>query len=122
MSKSARFHRAVVLLLALGLPVASPLASAQQDPDQTPSLRASEIQQLQRGSIEALAQDDGYITISGVNYLYDASCRVVVDGVSVPVSAINEGMVVRFLATATGQLSYIDIIGPVDKIRELINN
>lgn len=75
------------------------------------------------GSVESLAQDDGYIRISGNNYSYDDEVTVVfLRGEQVQANTLNEGMAVRFTVSATGQLQRIDILGPFNQTRLLEEN
>lgn len=75
------------------------------------------------GSVEALAQDDGYIRISGSNYSFDDEVTVVfLRGEQVQPNTLNEGMAVRFTVNARGQLQRIDILGPFNQTRLLEEN
>lgn len=76
----------------------------------------------QTGTIQGLAQDDGYITISGTPYPFDSETIVIVQGAQVSDSVLDEGMVVRYRLAADGRVAHIEIIGPIDKIRALTNN
>ena len=72
------------------------------------------------GTVQSLAQDDGYITISGRNFAFDNEITVVVlAGEEIDSANLDEGMVVRYTLDTRGTLLRLEIIGPAAKLREL---
>ena len=77
----------------------------------------------QTGTIQQLNQDDGSLTISGQVYAYsDTVTQVTIDGNTVRVEVLTEGMVVRYTLDGSGTLARLEIIGPAAKVRELSSN
>lgn len=75
------------------------------------------------GTIQALRQSEGYITVSGRNYGFDNEITVVSLRGSVVDSAILDGgMVIRYTVDANSTLVQIEILGPAAKLEELDNN
>ncbi len=102
-----RIKRVVVLSLIL----AFTSASAQQ------------VRPAQTGTVQSLAQDDGYITISKQAYVFDTeTTRVLLQGAEVDAAILNEGLVVRFTTDNAGKLLTLEILGPADKLRELVRH
>ena len=101
-----RYCKLGVLLAVLGLSMA---ASAQ-----------SVLTRPQTGTVQALAQDDGFITISGRNYPFDDRVTsVVLAGEKIDSASLDEGMVVRYTLNAQGMLQTLEIIGPASKVNIL---
>ena len=77
----------------------------------------------QTGSIQQLRQDDGYLVISGARYGYDAEIvQVTLGGEPVDAAFLSEGLVVRFVTDREGNLVSMEMLGPIDKIREFQEN
>lgn len=102
----------VVRLSALLVLICASLsASAQGVLSSTPT---------QTGTIQAEAQDDGFLTISGQNYVFSNSLSLVfLNGEQVGSQVLDEGMVVRYTVNADRVLTRIEILGPLDLIRNL---
>lgn len=104
-----RYCKLGLLLAMLGLPLA---ASAQ-----------GVLARPQTGTVQLLAQDDGYITLSGRNYPFDDQVTtVVLFGEEVDAATLDQGMVVRFTLNARGVLLTMEIIGPASKLEILNQN
>lgn len=94
--------------MALGLVLLSAPASAQ-----------SVLAGSQTGTIQAEAQDDGYLTISGRNYTFSSDTQVFLNGQQISTGDLDEGMVVRYTLNNAGALTRIEILGPRNLIRAL---
>jgi hypothetical protein len=104
-----RYCKLGVLLLLLGLPIA---ASAQ-----------GFLSRPQTGTVQALAQDDGFITVSGRNIPFDDEVTtVMLAGVKIDSATLDEGMVIRYTLNSRGFLLTIEIIGPASKLEILNQN
>jgi hypothetical protein len=86
------------------------------------NLHAQVASQVLVGTVDALAQDDGFITISGSNYNYSEETEVYLRGELVDSVTIQEGLSVRFSIDAQGNLLRIDILGPQSMLRLLDQN
>ena len=83
------------------------------------SLAQAVLSGAQTGTIHAVAQDDGYVTISGRNYNFDhAITKIYIADEEVKSTLLFEGMVVRFTVNRENVVNRIDIIGPASKIKE----
>lgn len=119
MNKLRRVTTAISLACLLAASLSAPLAVAQQAVTEANANRnrPTAVSTLV-GTIEAKAEDDGYLTISGTNYSFDSEVtEVYLRDSLVRASAINEGMSVRFSLDARGTLIRIDILGPFNQIR-----
>lgn len=77
-------------------------------------------QEIHQGTIEALDQDNGSLTISGqVLPFSDAVTQVFLEQRQIPASRIDLGMVVRYTLDASGTLLRIELIGPHEMLMEL---
>ncbi len=77
-------------------------------------------QEIHQGTIEALDQDNGSLTISGqVLPFSDAVTQVFLEQRQIPASRIDLGMVVRYTLDASGTLLRIELIGPHERLMEL---
>ncbi len=77
-------------------------------------------QEIHQGTIEALDQDNGSLTISGqVLPFSDAVTQVFLEQRQIPASRIDLGMVVRYTLDASGTLLRIELIGPHESLMEL---
>jgi len=77
----------------------------------------------QTGTIQALGQDEGFLTISGTNYEFDNEITiVVVSGEQIDSADLDVGMVVSYTINAQGILTRLEIIGPRQKILLLESN
>lgn len=75
------------------------------------------------GVIEALRQDDGYITISGRNWGYDGEVsEIYLQNEIVDAAILDEGMSVRFTVNAQGIILRLEILGPFSELRLLDQN
>jgi len=80
-------------------------------------------QNEQTGTVEALNQDNGFITISGRRLPFsDEVTKVILSGRGVGAQAIDVGMVVRYTTNGSGVLLQVEIIGPSEKLREIESN
>jgi hypothetical protein len=86
------------------------------------SLQAQVASQVLVGTVDAMAQDDGFITISGGNYSYSEDTEVYLRGELVDSVTIQEGLSVRISIDAQGNLLRIDILGPQSMLRLLDQN
>lgn len=111
------FRLACLLLASLS----APLAVAQQAVIDANENRNRPIAvSTMVGTIEAKAEDDGYITISGAKYTFDSEVtEVYLRDELVRASVIDEGLSVRFSLDARGTLLRIDILGPFSELRLL---
>lgn len=101
--------RTVIYTMALSLLFASFAANAQ-----------GVLTGVQTGTVQAEAQDDGYITISGRNYGFDNQVtQVILNGEEIGSDALDEGLVVRYTLNGDGVLTRIEILGPMNMIRAL---
>jgi hypothetical protein len=74
----------------------------------------------QTGTIEALAQDDGSITISGQRVGFaDGVTEVYIGDRLIGAHNIDVGMVVRYTLDASGVLLRVELLGPNDKLNEI---
>ncbi len=70
------------------------------------------------GTIERLAQDDGYITISGRNWGFDDGVtQIFLEDEQVEASMLETGMSVRFTVNAQGFILQMRILGPFNLLR-----
>ncbi len=77
----------------------------------------------QTGTIQAEAQDDGYLTISGQNYVFrTGTSQVFLNGEQVGDEVLDEGLVVRYTLNRDGVLARIEILGPITMIQALQDN
>ncbi len=98
-----------VLIMALALPL---VTSAQ-----------SVLPRPQTGTLQGVAQDDGYLVISGTRFGFDNEItRILLAGEVVESTILDEGLVVRYTVDNRGTLVTVEVIGPNDKIRELDQN
>lgn len=105
-SAMAQTLRLGFLLLLLGIGVT---ASAQEV-----------LQGAQSGTMQAIAQDDGTITISGANYRFDNGItKVFYAGEAVDSAILQGGMVLRFTVNREGIVDRIEILGPAAMLSEL---
>jgi hypothetical protein len=75
------------------------------------------------GTIQVLEQHIGSVTISSQNYGYDESLfQVFFDGNQVPFSILDEGMVVRFYVNTDNMITRMELLGPIDRIREFFQS
>lgn len=75
------------------------------------------------GTIETLAQDDGYITISGRRLRFsDSVTQIFWEARQLGPEKLDQGMVVRYTLDAAGILLRVDILGPATKLQELDRN
>lgn len=80
-------------------------------------------QNEQTGTIEALDQDNGYVTISGTRYGFsDGVTRVYIDDRLIGPEKMDVGMVARFTLNANGILVRVELIGPSAMLRMLEQN
>ena len=81
------------------------------------------LQNSQTGTVQLLRQDDGYIAIPGRNIPYVSDItRVFLNNEEIGSGFLDEGMVVRYTLNQEGVLLRVEILGPIDKIRELSNH
>ena len=74
----------------------------------------------QTGIVEGLAQDDGYITISGIEYGFNEQLTIVVlAGQAVDSAILDQGLELSFFLNAEGTLLMVEITGPSDRLDEL---
>ena len=107
-----RFFAGFKLCLLLALLGFSVIVNAQ-------SVRSSS----QVGTVQGLAQDDGFITISGNNYPFaNEVTTVMLRGEEIDAAILDQGFVVRYTLNQQGVLLLVEIIGPAAKIDELDNN
>lgn len=72
----------------------------------------------QTGTIQLEAQDDGYLTISGLNFGYNSEItKIFLNGDEVGEEYIDEGLVVRYTLNDDGILLRIEVLGPLELIR-----
>jgi hypothetical protein len=77
----------------------------------------------QTGTIEGMHQSDDYLTISGRNYgFHNDVTHVFYDGEEVATNFLNEGLVVRFVVNRDGVLARIEVLGPLNLIKALIES
>ena len=77
----------------------------------------------QLGTVQLLRQDEGYITISGRNYIFDNEVtQVFLDNEEIDSAFLDEGMVVRYSFDKLDNLVRIDILGPFSKLPQLDQN
>ena len=70
------------------------------------------------GTIEALAQDDGYITISGRNWGFDDGVtEIILQDEVVEATVLEVGMSVRFTVNAQGTILQMRILGPFNLLQ-----
>jgi hypothetical protein len=75
------------------------------------------------GTIQRLEQHNGSVTISSQNYGYDESMfQVFYDGSVVPFTILDEGIVVRFYVNRESMITRMELLGPIDRIREFFEN
>lgn len=113
-------HNTVPTAVCLALLVLLPVSwvNAQQVLEQERN-RPVAVQTLV-GTVEAKAEDDGYITISGAKYGFDSEItEVYLRSNLVRSGVIDEGMSVRISLDARGTLIRIDILGPFSQTRLL---
>ncbi len=109
---TSQLLRSILLSSVMLLGLQSLPAAAQDTP--------AAIAQTLIGTIERLAQDDGYITISGRNYAYDAEVtRVFLDEEPLDPGFLDADMSVRFSIDAAGMLVRVDVLGPFSMTRLL---
>ena len=90
----------VVLVLVLALPLAT---TAQE----------RGLSQLQRGVIDSVMQDDGYIIISGQRYRYsDAEIEIRYRGEPLPGSFLSAGQSIEFRTGSDGSVRDIVVTAP----------
>lgn len=71
------------------------------------------------GTIQSLDFDTNILTISAQDYGYDESMfQVFYDGNVVPHTILDEGLVVRFYVDSNKMITRMELLGPIDKIRE----
>lgn len=71
------------------------------------------------GTIQLLDFDTNIVTISAQNYGYDESLfQVFYDGEVVPHTILDEGLVVRFYVNSEKMITRMELLGPIDRIRE----
>lgn len=81
------------------------------------------VAQVLVGTIERVAQDSGYVRISGRNYSFDSEItEVLIGGEPVRGGELSEGMAVRFSISSQSQLIRIEILGPFNQTRLLDQN
>ncbi len=74
----------------------------------------------QSGTMQAVAQDDGSITISGVNYIFDNGItKVFYAGQAIDSAILQPGMVLRFTVNRDGIVDRIEILGPAAMLSDL---
>jgi len=74
----------------------------------------------QSGTMQAVAQDDGAITISGVNYIFDNGItKVFYAGEPIDSAYLQPGMVLRFTVNREGIVDRIEILGPASMLSDL---
>ena len=75
------------------------------------------------GVIQALAQDDGRVTISGRVYGFDHEItQVFLGDAQVSAATLDEGMSVRFTVNNRGIITQMRILGPFNELRLLDQN
>lgn len=80
-------------------------------------------QSEQTGTIEALDQDNGYLTISGTRLGFsDNVTQVFIEDRSIGAEKMDIGMVVRYTLNESGVLLRVEIIGPSEMLRMLEQN
>lgn len=105
-------YRSILLRFAILLILLSTQAQAQES--------NTGVVQTLIGTIEKLAQDDGYLSISGQNYSYDAEVtQVYLDDEPLDSGFLDTGMSIRFALNSAGVLLRIDVLGPFSKTRLL---
>lgn len=75
------------------------------------------------GTIQQLALDINQVTISAQNYGYDESLfEVFYDNATVPYTILDEGLVVRFYVNDERMITRMELLGPIDRIREFFEH
>ena len=75
------------------------------------------------GTIQLLDHENQSVTISGRQYVYDESMfQVFYDGNEVPHTILDEGLVIRFYVNAQLTVTRMELLGPIDRIREYFEN
>lgn len=75
----------------------------------------------QTGTIQAEAQDDGYLIISGQRYEFDdVLSQVFINGEQVEDEVIDVGLVVRYTVNRDGVLTRLEVLGPRNLIQSLV--
>lgn len=113
-SISAASLRQLILLVMLSY---ATTASAQ---GLLSSSQRNVLSAAQTGTIQAMHQGDGYLTISGRDYGFHNDISLVLyEGEEVGDNFLNEGLVVRFMLNSDGILARIEVLGPLDLIEAL---
>jgi len=80
-------------------------------------------QNEQTGTIEALDQDNGFVTISGGRFGFsDNVTQVYLEDRIIGPQKMDVGMVVRFTVNASGTLVRVELIGPNAMLQVLEQN
>ncbi len=75
------------------------------------------------GTIQLLDHDNNSITIASQEYGYDESLfQVFYDGDEVSHTILDEGIVVRFYINQERMITRMELLGPIDKIREFFES